>query len=162
MRLRQQSRKNGRYVLGPPSSSTLWRRVLPRVSTDRFCMTIASASEFMISSDGMPLLTRFTISVSANTPHLAATWCSFESSKPILTTSSFGRPTLMTHLSMVAPVPDAHLSFIEVMAVFCPVSSFFLKMMILASCPPSAHTLPAAGQGLDGERHRVDLLHELG
>ncbi len=145
MRLRQQSRKNGRYVLGPPSSSTLWRSVFPRVSTDRFCMTIASASEFMISSDGMPFLTRLTMSVSANTPHLAATWCSFESSKPILTTSSLGRPTLMTHLSMVAPVPDAHLSFIEVMAVLPPVSSFFLKMMIFASWPPSSHTDPTSG-----------------
>ena len=108
-------------------------------------MTMASASEFMISSDGMPFLTRLTMSVSAKTPHLAATWCSFESSKPIFTTSSFGRPTLMTHLSMVAPVPEAHLSFIEVMAVLPPVSSFFLKMMILASCPPSSQTEPTSG-----------------
>ena len=51
----------------------------------------------------------------------------------------------MTHLSMVAPVPDAHLSFIEVMAVLSPVSSFFLKMMILASCPPSSTTEPTSG-----------------
>ena len=29
------------------------------------------------SSFGMPVLTRFTMSVSANTPHFAATWCSF-------------------------------------------------------------------------------------
>jgi len=53
------------------------------VSTDRFCITIASASEFMISIDGMPLFTRLTMSVSAKTPHLAATWCSLESSNPI-------------------------------------------------------------------------------
>ena len=125
-------------------------------------MTIASASEFMISSDGMPFFTRLTMSVSANTPHLAATWCSFESSKPILTTSSFGRPTLMTHLSMVAPVPDAHLSFIEVMAVLPPVSSFFLKMMILASWPPSSHDRADVGvQRLDRQGDRVHLLHEL-
>ena len=51
----------------------------------------------------------------------------------------------MTHLSMVAPVPEAHLSFIEVMAVFCPVSSFFLKMMIFASWPPSSQTEPTSG-----------------
>ena len=45
MRLRQQSRKNGRYVLGPPAEHPGFS-VLPRVSTDRFCMTMASASEF--------------------------------------------------------------------------------------------------------------------
>ncbi len=60
---------------------TLWRRVDPRVSTERFCSTIASASEHRISGAGMPLFTRFTMSVSAKTPHFAATWCSFESSK---------------------------------------------------------------------------------
>ncbi len=54
-------------------------------------------------------------------------------------------PTLSTHLSMVAPVPDAHLSFIEVWAVLSPVSSFFLNMMILASWPPSSITLPTSG-----------------
>jgi hypothetical protein len=37
------------------------------------------------------------------------------------------------HLSMVAPVPLAHLSFIDVEACLSPVFSFFLKMMILAS-----------------------------
>ena len=81
MRRRQQSCRNGRYVFGPPSSSTRGFSVLPRVSTLRFCSTIASASEQSTSSVGMPLLTRLTMSVSANTPHLAATWCSFESSK---------------------------------------------------------------------------------
>ena len=73
MRLRQHACKNGRYAFGPPSSSTLCRSVLPRVSTARFCITIASASEHMISSDGMPVLMRFTTSVSAKTPHFAAT-----------------------------------------------------------------------------------------
>jgi hypothetical protein len=73
------------------------------------------------------------MSVSANTPHLAATWCSFESSKWIVRTTSAGRPTLIMHLSMVAPVPDAHLSFIDGTAVRIPVFSSTLKMMILAS-----------------------------
>ena len=36
-------------------------------------MTIASASEQRTSVDGMPLLIRLTMSVSANTPHFAAT-----------------------------------------------------------------------------------------
>ena len=45
---------------------------------------------------------------------------------------------------MVAPVPLAHLSFIEAMAVFSP-RSLFLKMMIFASWPPSSMTLPTSG-----------------
>ncbi len=108
-------------------------------------MTIASASEHMISGDGMPDFTRLTMSVSAKTPHFAATWCSRDGSKVIAATSAAGIPTLIMHLSIVAPVPDAHLSFIEVMACFSPVSSLTLKMMILASCPPSSTTLPTSG-----------------
>src|SRR5690606_30661793 len=54
-------------------------------------------------------------------------------------------PTLIMHLSMVAPVPEAHLSFIEVDAVFCPVLASSLNMMILASCPPSSMTLSTSG-----------------
>jgi hypothetical protein len=78
---------------------------------------MASASEFMISLRGMPLFTRLTMSVSANTPHFAATWCSLVGSNTRPGTSSRGIATFSTHLSMVAPVPDAHLSFIEVWAV---------------------------------------------
>ena len=132
-------------MFGPPSRSTLCFSVDPRVSTLRFWRTIASASEQSTSVAGMPLLTRFTMSVSAKTPHFAATWCSFESSKWIFTTSSAGRPTLSMHLSMVAPVPDAHLSFMLGAAVLSPVFSSFLKMMIFASCPPSSITLPTSG-----------------
>ena len=64
------------------TAGTCWARrgaapcacsVLPRVSTERFCSTIASASEQSTSFDGMPHLIRLTMSVSANTPHLAAT-----------------------------------------------------------------------------------------
>ena len=54
-------------------------------------------------------------------------------------------PTFSTHLSIVAPVPDAHLSFIDVCAVLSPVSWFCLNMMILASWPPSSITLPTSG-----------------
>ncbi len=93
----------------------------------------------------MPLFTRFTMSVSANTPHFAATWCSLVGSNLRFGTSSRGMPTLSTHLSIVAPVPDAHLSFIDVCAVLSPVSWFFLNMMILASWPPSSITLPTSG-----------------
>ena len=52
IRWRQHSCRNGRYVFGPPSRSTLCRSVLPRVRTERFCITIASASEHRISFDG--------------------------------------------------------------------------------------------------------------
>ncbi len=48
------------------------------------------------------------------------------------------------HLSIVAPVPDAHLSFIDAIAVLPP-SSLALKTMIFASCPPSSMTLPTSG-----------------
>ena len=48
------------------------------------------------------------------------------------------------HLSIVAPVPEAHLSFIDVDAVF-PAFPLSLKMMIFASCPPSSITLPTSG-----------------
>ena len=64
--------------------------VLPRVSTDRFCETIASASEHRISGDGMPDFTRLTMSVSAKTPHLAATWCSLDGSHGSRIASSRG------------------------------------------------------------------------
>ena len=37
-------------------------------------------------------------------------------------TSSRGMPTLMRHLSIVAPVPDAHLSFIDATARLSPPS----------------------------------------
>ena len=76
IRIRQHSCKKGKYVLGPPSSNTFGINVFPRVSTVRFCITIASAKEFIISLEGTEVLTRFTMSVSAKTPHLAATWWS--------------------------------------------------------------------------------------
>ena len=76
----------------------------------------------MISAEGIPDFTRLTMSVSAKTPHLAATWCSFDGSQGSFDTSSRGIPTLMRHLSIVAPVPDAHLSFIEEMARLSPLS----------------------------------------
>src|SRR5260221_12501849 len=109
MRSRQHSWRNGKYVLGPPKRSTFACKVLPRVSTERFCRTIASASEQRTSLEGMPDLMRLTMSVSAKTPHLAATWCSFASSKWSDVTISGGAFTLRKHLSVVAPVPDAHL-----------------------------------------------------
>ena len=48
-------------------------------------------------------------------------------------------------LSMTAPVPPAHLSFIDGIFFLRPVSGSVLKMMILASCPPSSITLPHSG-----------------
>ncbi len=131
--------------MGPPRRRTFERSVRPRVSTERFWWTIASASEFMISGDGMPDFTRLTTSVSAKTPHLLATWWSFVSSKTICWTSVAAMPTLIMHLSIVAPVPEAHLSFIELIACFSPVLSLGTKMMIFASCPPSSTTEPTSG-----------------
>jgi hypothetical protein len=46
---------------------------------------------------------------------------------------------------MVAPVPDAHLSFMDAVGVFSPDFSSFLNMMIFASCPPSSMTEPTSG-----------------
>src|SRR5450631_985092 len=124
IRSRQHSWRNGKYVFGPPRSRTLCFSVPPRVRTLRFCNTIASASEQRTSFDGMPLLIRLTMSVSAKTPHLAATWWIFVGSKWSDVTISGGAFTFKKHLSIVAPVPDAHLSFIEAMAVLPTTSSF--------------------------------------
>ncbi len=85
------------------------------------------------------------MSVSAKTPHLAATWCSFESSKWSDVTISEGAFTLRKHLSIVAPVPDAHLSFMDAVAVLLLVLLSSLNMMILASWPPSSITLRTSG-----------------
>ena len=85
------------------------------------------------------------MSVSANTPHLAATWCSCVGRTCSAATSSRGMPTLIRHLSIVAPVPDAHLSFIDAIARLVARLSVSLNMMILASWPPSSITLPTSG-----------------
>src|SRR5579864_7875694 len=65
-------------------------------------------------------------------------------------------------LSMTAPVPPAHLSFIDGIFFLRPVSGSFLKMMILASCPPNSITDPFRVHALHGQRYGVDFLHELG
>jgi hypothetical protein len=162
MRLRQHSCRKGRYVLGPPSSSTLCLSVEPRVSTERFWSTIASASEHRISSAGMPLFTRLTMSVSAKTPHLAATWWSFEG-RSESRTSSGGRPTLIMHLSMVAPVPDAHLSFIDgdwrlLAGLLVGVLEDDDLRVLTAELD---HRADVGVQRLHRERDGVDLLHKL-
>ena len=59
------------------STSTTGRSVLPRVSTERFCMTMASNSDAISSSGGTPAFCKPLISVSAKTPHLPATGWSF-------------------------------------------------------------------------------------
>jgi hypothetical protein len=63
----------------------------------------------------------------------------------MLQSSSAGMRSLALILSMTAPVPPAHLSFIDGIFFFLPVSSSVLKMMIFASWPPSSMTEPAAG-----------------
>jgi hypothetical protein len=48
-------------------------------------------------------------------------------------------------LSITAPVPPAHLSFIDGIFFLRPVSGSSLKTMIFASWPPSSITEPAFG-----------------
>jgi hypothetical protein len=62
---------------------------------DRFCITIASASEQVTSAGGMPDFKTPSMSVPAETAHLAATGCS------------------LSGFQARMPVPEAHLSFIE-------------------------------------------------
>ena len=94
----------------------------------------------------MPLLIRLTMSVSAKTPHLAATWWSLLSSKCSDVTSSGGAFDLEEALvdrgaragrALVVHRRDRRSSR--------PVFSSFLNMMIFASCPPSSMTLPTSG-----------------
>ena len=124
---------------------------------------MASASEQRTSFDGMPLLMRLTMSVSAKTPHLAATWCSLLSSKWRLVTSSGGAFDLEEALvDGGAGAARRTCRSSTAMAVLSPVFSSFLNMMIFASCPPSSMTLADVGvQVLDRERDGVDLLDEL-
>ena len=71
-------------------------------------------------------------------------------------------PTLSTHLSIVAPVPDAHLSFIDVCAVLSPVSCVLLEhddLGVLAA--ELDHAADVGVELLHRHRHGVDLLHEL-
>ena len=106
---------------------------------------VGSVSEQRISRDSIPAFTRFTISVSANTPHLAATLCRRSGSYFTRHASAEGIPILIRHLSIVAPVPLAHLSFMEHTGILFPVAASSWNTMILASCPPSSTTLPTSG-----------------
>ena len=72
---------------------------------------MAEPREMTISSLLTPLLSRPTTSVSAKTPHLAATWWTVLSWTVTRPASSWLMPILARILSMVAPVPPAHLSF---------------------------------------------------
>jgi len=58
----------------------------------------------------------------AKTPHLAATWCSFVSSKWSEVTISAGALTFNEALIDGGAGPEAHLSFIDAVAVLAPVS----------------------------------------
>ena len=141
----QASRIPRMNVLGPPSSSTTGRSVLPRVSTERFCAMIASKSDAIISSGGVPAFCSELMSVSAKTPHLPATGWIRIPRQPMFDSSAAGMRSLALILSMTAPVPPAHLSFMLGIFFLRPVSGSALKMMILASWPPSSTTLPASG-----------------
>jgi len=80
------------------------------------------------------------MSVSAKTPHLPATWCSRMPSYPWLHSSSAGMRSFALILSMTAPVPPAHLSFMEGSFFFRSLPGTSLKTMIFASWPPSSMT----------------------
>jgi len=139
------SRMPGMNVFGPPSSSTCGCSVLPRVSTVRFWSTMASNSDAISSSVGVSCFWRPLMSVSANTPHLPATLCSLMPRYPCSLNSLAGMRSFALILSMTAPVPPAHLSFIDGIFFLRPLCWSSLKTMILASCPPSSTTELTSG-----------------
>ena len=120
-------------------------RVLPRVNTLRFCCTIAPYRDAINCSGGTPFFCKPLISVSANTPHFAATACVSTPSKLKLGKSHSCIFNLALILSITVPVPPAHLSFMLSIFLFEFLSTEALNRMILASCPPSSMTDPAAG-----------------
>ena len=65
-------------------------------------------------------------------------------------------------LSITAPVPPAHLSFIDGILVFLPVSGSSLKMMIFVLAPELHHRPGLGVELLHRQRDGVHLLHELG
>src|SRR4051812_33166436 len=78
-------------------------------------------------------------------------------------------PTLIMHLSIVAPVPDAHLSFIELTACFSPVSSFFTKKtkavvpVHFAGLPVDVDAIRAAAPGafvLEDGAHAIGTMRK--
>ena len=131
-------------VFGPPSSRTCGRRVLPRVSTEMFWPTMASKSDAMSWSGGTPIFWSELMSVSAKTPH-ARHRVQLDAVVAHVAELVGGIWSLALILSITAPVPPAHLSFIDGILVFLPVSGSSLKMMIFASWPPSSTTEPASG-----------------
>ena len=71
-------------------------------------------------------------------------------------------PTLITHLSIVAPVPDAHLSFIDVCARLVAGLLVLLEhddLGVLAA--ELDHAADVGVELLHRHRDGVDLLHEL-
>ena len=54
-------------------------------------------------------------------------------------------PSFAVTLSITAPVPPAHLSFIDGLFFLRPVASSVVKTMIFASWPPSSTTLCTSG-----------------
>ena len=139
-------------VFGPPRRRTQGRSVLPRVRTERFCWTIASKREAISSGAGTPCFWRPLMSVSAKTPHLPATGWSFWSAKESVPSVAGSSLSLAVILSMTAPVPPAHLSFMLGNFLFRPVDGSGIQMMILASWPPSSMTLPASGWSVSTAR----------
>ena len=66
------------------------------------------------------------------------------------------------HLSIVAPVPEAHLSFIEAMARLSPVCAFSLIDDDLGVLPAELDDAADVGvEVVDRHRDGVDLLDEL-
>jgi hypothetical protein len=83
----------------------------------------------------------------------------------MLRTASGAIPTLIMHLSMVAPVPEAHLSFIEVSASSRRWADSSVDLLaehddlgVLAA--ELDHRAHVGVQALHGERDRVHLLHK--
>ena len=77
-------------------------------------------------------------------------------------TSSGGALTLRKHLSIVAPVPEAHLSFMDAVGVFSPGLLVLLEHDDLGVLPAELDDRAHVGvQVLDREGDGVDLLDEL-
>src|SRR5207247_4056390 len=99
-----------------------------------FCSTMASNREAINSSGGVPSFCKPLTSVSAKTPHLPATLCSLTLWYPWLHKSAAGILSLALILSITAPVPPAHLSFIDWLFFLRPLSVSDLTTVIFSSC----------------------------
>ena len=116
----------------------------------------------MISSAGMPVFTRLTMSVSANTPHLAATWCSR------FVVEVQARRTLRRDAGLDHALVDRGAGAGGALVVHRADRRLLTRLLVrledddLRVLPAELdHRARVGLERLDGHRDRVDLLHEL-